>query len=83
MCLVLFAGCGQGPLGDGRQWVPAKSRIEGERLIAWADGMGAPTDVRYCWKSIADGPFLYNGKGLPAGQFNTLTLRPILAKGGE
>jgi len=38
--------------------------------------------VRYCWKSIAEGPFLYNREGLPAGQFNTLTMRPLLEKGG-
>lgn len=58
---------------DGRNWVPAQSRIDGEKLIVWAEGVDAPTDVRYCWKSIADEPFLYNKAGLPAAQFNTTT----------
>jgi len=66
---------------DGKQWVPAQSRIDGERLVVWADGLKNPTDVRYCWKSIADGPFLYNKESLPAGQFNTKTMRSILKKG--
>ena len=56
---------------DGRNWVPARSRIDGERLLVWADGVSKPTDVRYCWKSKADEPFLYNQAGLPAAQFNT------------
>ncbi|HUS91216.1 MAG TPA: hypothetical protein VM695_05165, partial [Phycisphaerae bacterium] len=56
---------------DGREWQPAQSRIDGDRLIAWADGLRAPTDVRYCWKSKADEPFLYGRAGLPAAQFNT------------
>ncbi|MHC5055054.1 MAG: sialate O-acetylesterase [Planctomycetota bacterium] len=58
---------------DGRQWVPAESRIDGERLVVWADGVTRPTDVRYCWKSKADEPFLYNEAALPAAQFNTTT----------
>jgi len=58
---------------DGRQWVPAQSRIEGKTLVVWADGVAKPTDVRYCWKSKADEPFLYNKAGLPAAQFNTTT----------
>ena len=58
---------------DGRSWQPARSKIDGERLIAWADGVPKPTDVRYCWKSKADEPFLYNKAGLPAAQFNSTT----------
>ncbi|MHC4252661.1 MAG: hypothetical protein ACYS9X_26385, partial [Planctomycetota bacterium] len=54
-------------------WVPAQSRIDGERLVVWADGVTRPTDVRYCWKSKADEPFLYNEAALPAAQFNTTT----------
>jgi len=65
---------------DGRTWVPAKSKIEGERLVVWADGLKSPTDVRYCWKSIADGPFIYNAAALPAGQFNTQTIQDAIAK---
>jgi sialate O-acetylesterase len=60
---------------DGRTWVPARSKIDGERLIVWADGLAKPAHVRYAWKSIAEEPFLYNGASLPAGQFNTLTMQ--------
>jgi len=56
---------------DGRRWVPAESRIEGERLIVWSARVERPLHVRYCWKSVADEPFLYNRAGLPAAQFNT------------
>ncbi|NQT88886.1 hypothetical protein HQ560_19115 [bacterium] len=56
---------------DGRTWVPARSTIEGETLVVWADGVGAPTDVRYCWKSKADEPFLYNRDGFPALPFTS------------
>ena len=74
---------------DGRDWVPAQSKIDGERLIVWADRLSKPTDVRYCWKSKADEPFLYNKAGLPAAQFNSTTdyafggRRPAAAKRGD
>ena len=35
---------------DGRKWVPALSRIEGETLVVWADGVDKPAHVRYCWR---------------------------------
>ncbi len=53
------------------QWRPARSRIQGDRLIVWAEGVAKPIGVRYCWKSVAPEPFLYNKAGLPAAQFNT------------
>lgn len=68
---------------DGRAWVPARSRIDGEKLAVWAEGLDDPTHVRYCWKSIADEPFLYNKASMPAGQFNTQTLDQILKKGQQ
>ncbi len=58
---------------DGRKWSPAQSHIDGDKLIVWADGVDKPTDVRYCFKSIAEEPFLYNKANLPAAQFNTTT----------
>ena len=65
---------------DGRQWAPAQSKIDGRRLIVWAEGISKPTDVRYCWKSKADEPFLYNKAArLPAAQFNTTS--PYALKG--
>jgi len=65
---------------DGRKWGAAQSKIDGEALVAWADGLSNPTHVRYCWKSIAEEPFLYSNASLPAGQFNTLTLTETLKK---
>jgi sialate O-acetylesterase len=62
---------------DGRQWVQAQSKIEGEKLIVWADGVSKPAHVRYCWKSKADEPFLYNKAALPAAQFNTQTMESL------
>lgn len=56
-----------------KKWHAALSRIEGDKLIAWAEGVDRPAGVRYCWKSISDAPFLYNRAGLPAAQFNTTT----------
>jgi len=66
---------------DGKNWMPAKSKLDGEKLIVWANGLKNPTDVRYCWKSVADGPFIYNNESLPAGQFNTHTMRSVIEKG--
>jgi sialate O-acetylesterase len=68
---------------DGRNWVPAKSKIDGERLVVWAEELKAPTHVRYCWKSIADEPFLYNQAALPAGQFNTMTFEQTITQTRE
>ena len=51
--------------------------MAGYHFIVWADGLKSPKDVRYCWKSIADEPFLYNKVGLPAAQFNTTTAYAI------
>lgn len=68
---------------DGRNWFPAMSKLDGECLVAWSDGLNSPIDVRYCWKSIAEEPFLYNRENLPAGQFNTHTLRAVLKRGEQ
>jgi len=63
---------------DGKTWVQARSEIAGQTLVVWADGLARPADVRYCWKSKADEPFLYNKVGLPAAQFHTITVQPYL-----
>jgi len=68
---------------DGRHWVRRQSSIDGERLVVWADGVKAPKHVRYCWKSIADEPFLYNQASLPAGQFNTLTVQAAIERSAK
>ena len=68
---------------DGRNWLPAQSRLDGDQLVVWADGVENPQHVRYCWNSIAQGPFLYNARSLPAGQFNTYTLTELFEKEGK
>jgi len=68
---------------DGRKWVPAEATIKGEKLLVRASGLDRPRHVRYCWKSVADGPFFYSRTALPAGQFNTMTMQSTLKKGGK
>lgn len=65
---------------DGRNWQPAEATVDGQSLVVRADGVANPQHVRYCWKSIAEEPFLYNNAALPAGQFNTLTLEQTLKR---
>ncbi len=62
---------------DGKEWVSAEARIDGDTLVVWAEGMSKPTHVRYCWKSKAPGPFLYNKASLPSPQFNTQTFAKL------
>ena len=66
---------------DGREWLLARSSIDGEKLLVHAPGLDRPRHVRYCWKSVADGPFLYSRTALPAGQFNTMTMESTLKRG--
>ncbi len=54
---------------DGR-FVPAKARIEGDKVIVWADTIKRPENVRYGWSYVPHAE-LYNGAGLPASPFRT------------
>jgi sialate O-acetylesterase len=57
--------------GADRRWAWAHARVEGTRVVVWADGVKNPAAVRYAW---ANGPVrlsLYNGAGLPMAPFRT------------
>lgn len=58
--------------GEGGDWVWAKAKIEGDKVVVWADGVPNPTAVRYGWANNPIGN-LYNGAGLPANPFRTDT----------
>ena len=53
----------------------AQSKIEGERLIAWANDVAEPTHMRCCWTYKPEKQYLYNRENLPAAQFNTYTFQ--------
>jgi sialate O-acetylesterase len=48
----------------------AETKIEGEELLVWSDGVQNPVAVRYAWGA---NPVcsLYNRAGLPASTFRT------------
>jgi hypothetical protein len=56
--------------GEDGKFVPAKAKIEGDKVIVSAPGVSKPTAVRYAWQ---DNPAcnLYNGQGIPASPFRT------------
>ncbi len=56
--------------GADRKFVPAAARIEGETLVAWADGVSEPQAVRYAWHNFPDA-CLFNADGLPAAPFRS------------
>ncbi|MCX7598833.1 MAG: sialate O-acetylesterase [Armatimonadetes bacterium] len=56
--------------GEGSDWVWAKARVEGDKVVLWADGVAKPSAVRYGWANNPIGN-LYNGAGLPANPFRT------------
>ncbi|MEJ2504450.1 MAG: sialate O-acetylesterase, partial [Gemmatimonadota bacterium] len=56
--------------GSGR-FVPARARIEGDRVIVWNDDVPEPVAVRYAWADNPEDANLYNAVGLPATPFRT------------
>jgi len=56
--------------GNYKNYVWAKTKIEGNKIIVWSDHVDSPVAVRYAW---ADNPKcnLYNSVGLPAIPFRT------------
>jgi sialate O-acetylesterase len=54
---------------DGK-FVPAKATIDGQTVVVEADGVAAPTQVRFGWNGVAN-PNLVNNEGLPAGPFRS------------
>jgi sialate O-acetylesterase len=56
---------------DSKRFVWAKTRIEGNKVIVWAEGMNNPKYVRYAWSDNPAGANLFNLEGLPASPFRT------------
>jgi len=56
--------------GNDSEFVPAQARVEGETVLVSAEGIDAPTQVRFAWHKLCN-PNLSNGAGLPASPFQT------------
>lgn len=57
--------------GADQKFHYAKATIEGDRIIAWQDGITNPVAVRYNWADDAADGNLYNKDGFPAAPFRT------------
>ncbi len=57
--------------GADKKFVPAKARIEGDKVVVWSEEVQEPRYVRYAWADNPDGANLYNKEGLPASPFRT------------
>jgi sialate O-acetylesterase len=55
--------------GEDNQFVWAKAKIEGDKVVVWNDDILNPKYVRYAWADNPDNPNLYNKEGLPASPF--------------
>ncbi|CAI8361254.1 MAG: Uncharacterised protein [Opitutia bacterium UBA7350] len=80
--ILTFTHCGSGLLakdgplrgftlsGDGKSFVKAHARIEGNTVVISSNNVAKPIAVRYGWKKIPE-VNLYNREGLPASPFRT------------
>lgn len=57
--------------GKDRQFVWAKARIDGDKVIVWNEAIKHPVAVRYAWADNPEGANLYNAEGLPAAPSRT------------
>ncbi|WP_199912652.1 sialate O-acetylesterase [Muricauda brasiliensis] len=57
--------------GEDKNFVWAKAKIDGDKVIVWNDEVPNPKYVRYAWADNPDNPNLYNTEGLPASPFRT------------
>ena len=57
--------------GADKKFVWAKTKIEGDKIIVWNDGISNPVYVRYGWADNPVNPNLYNKENLPASPFRT------------
>lgn len=57
--------------GKDKNYVWAKAKIVGNKVIVWSDAIQDPKYVRYAWADNPDNPNLYNKEGLPASPFTT------------
>lgn len=55
----------------GRRFVPARARIDGDRVIVWHEAVPDPRAVRYGWVANASEANLVNREGLPASPLRT------------
>ncbi len=57
--------------GEDKNFVWAKAKINGNKIIVWNDQVTNPVAVRYAWADNPEGTNLYNEEGLPASPFRT------------
>ncbi|MEO1845089.1 MAG: 9-O-acetylesterase, partial [Akkermansiaceae bacterium] len=56
--------------GADGNFVDAEAKIAGKLVVVSAEGVKAPTQVRFGWHRVAQ-PNLINAEGLPASPFQT------------
>jgi sialate O-acetylesterase len=56
--------------GEDKKWVWANAKIDGDKVVVWADSVPAPVAVRYAWSDNPTCNFC-NKAGLPASPFRT------------
>ena len=61
--------------GQDLKWLPARAKIEGDKVVVSSPEVKQPVAVRYAWSQNPDCN-LYNGAGLPASPFRTDTGNP-------
>ena len=54
---------------NGKDFVWAQSRIEGNTLVVWHDSIEEPVAVRYAWADNPDTANLYSAEGVPVTPF--------------
>lgn len=54
---------------DGENFVFANAKIENDQLVAWAEGVENPTEIRYCYTVYYAGENIFNAAALPASPF--------------
>lgn len=57
--------------GSDKNFMWAKAKIDGDKIIVWSDDVPNPQYVRYAWADNPVNPNLYNKEGLPASPFRT------------
>ncbi len=57
--------------GADKKFTWAKTKIDGDKIIAWSADVPKPEYVRYAWADNPVNPNLYNKAGLPASPFRT------------
>lgn len=57
--------------GEDKKFVWAKTRLDGNKVIAWNEEVKSPKYIRYAWADNPVNPNLVNKEGLPASPFRT------------